>query len=184
MSDGVSATLSDACLACEAVNPDGACKMRREVCAAFANRKATQGPKAGTLKTALCEDLFVCVAESGCSLPPSGNLEFPEDLRPGSCLCGADDPECLNMSGDFPGACADEVMAASESTMLIDVSQRLYDDSFAVGAVFNTVVCDAIRCARSCGHCDPDDEGCVDMDMVTAGTPSGDGTMSMMDGGV
>lgn len=165
-----------ACDAC--AKADEICKTdERHACAKFGKDKAKAGPKAGALKSDLCNDLFACIVKSHCSLGPTVPIE-PDALQPDECLCGSDDVACEAMPPVTDGPCAMEIFAASESTTVLDANAVIVDSAFASGGVFQEVQCRAARCAKSCGYCDAKDPSCVDLG--GGGTSTG----MDMDGGV
>jgi hypothetical protein len=148
---------------------------------------AQGGEKAGALRTDLCIALVTCMRRTNCahqmpSTPSAGWFTAVTD-----CFCGANaDPNvCFTASSPdaLTGACKREYMAAAETNVVSEVSNRATDPTLAVGAATALAEsCDDFLCRLECNACKPSagDAGDCVPSMFTAGAG---GTSSAGTGG-
>jgi hypothetical protein len=108
---------------------------------------ASNGPKAGTAKTTLCQDLLNCLRTSDCNGPP----DYQQDY----CYCGAgvSDITCLNAQYVPTGACEKQILAALETNSFATSIGSFNDFCLANGAAFEILgFCDANCCPEECLH--------------------------------
>jgi hypothetical protein len=139
------------CKACQERWP--VCVTRRDDCVQ-AMGTAMAGPKAGAMKSQLCQDTLACLYTSNCADAMADKLE---------CLCGKGVMlDACVMSGAM-GPCKTELAAAAETTMPLDISTRLSDPTYAAGLAVRTLQCAERYCSKSCGLCASSDAACIDM---------------------
>jgi hypothetical protein len=99
---------------------------------------ATEGPRAGTPRKELCEQMLACARSTGCDTPTSYG-----------CYCGQTDlGACLDGKGK--GICRAAVEAAAEATDAGTVFKRLKDKAFASGVVEPLLTCETRGCPNDC----------------------------------
>lgn len=96
---------------------------------------AAGGPALGTSKAALAVALISCTQESGC--------------RGAECLCGTD-PICPNPGGSALGPCADEYLAAAETTDPQTAFGSRNNLAFAIGFATAVETCTIAECDAQC----------------------------------
>lgn len=109
---------------------------------------AENGPKKGTPRTKLCEELYECsMRRPTCAAPPYLH----------GCYCGEglEVTECVKPDA-ARGPCAKEIEAAAESTDPTTVAQRFSDPTFAVGGWGNLLRCYQYKCQSECLGIEPE----------------------------
>jgi hypothetical protein len=133
--------------------------------------KVDKGPRAGSTVQALCEDLLLCIRESGCA---KGGVAA-------ACLCGsATADECRSDETKANGPCKDLAKAAAhlEDLSRLDLaSLRFFDESYTSGKATQLILCDVRKCGEECLNLPPPDGGTAQPDAEPTGTsPDGDAT--------
>ncbi len=103
---------------------------------------AADGPRKGTARSALCEEVLACVRKTGCAPGARGVGN--------ECYCGKDDVQKCITEATADGPCKEVIEAAAESTSPMTVGQRWGKAEFALGAAFRRVRCAGDRCRAEC----------------------------------
>ncbi|MEY4508680.1 MAG: hypothetical protein RLZZ450_802 [Pseudomonadota bacterium] len=127
-------------------------------CSDFGTETATNGLKAGTLKSKLCEDVHQCFQKTRCAAPgkvqqsADGGVVVPNPTWT-ACLSG-DLPYFESFSirkvSDFKGPCRNELLDAAETEDVMTFFGRVEDVGFAIGVATKRTVCELRVCADEC----------------------------------
>ena len=121
-----------ACLACDNASE----------CVDFVDcNQVTGNTAAGKSKSALCNDTLDCVRDSGCAAGGNGIIK---------CYCGtANATDCQN--GLANGACKTQLEQGLETTVFMQISQRLKSPQYGAGVAMARVDCEQQVCKSQCG---------------------------------
>ena len=168
----------DGCDTCSA----GACKSQLDACFGLTGT-ATGGPRVGTARSTLCDELLSCVRTTSCDLATRPNVDGkPNDAGAylENCYCGTTGAACFDDDRPANGSCRAQVEAALESAEPGTLIGR-FDGKQPAYPIFQTVreliacqqtSCDTgTACQRtpSCGDGLREDRNLTDAIMTVAG---------------
>jgi cysteine-rich repeat protein len=140
-----------ACDTCAA----GSCTSQLNACFGLTG-VALAGPRVGTARSTLCDDLLNCVRSTACDLVQRTGI----DGKPGTtamenCYCGTSGANCFDESRPANGSCRAETEAALESTDPTTLAGR-FDGKQAAYPTFEAVrdliTCETSSCSTACGR--------------------------------
>jgi cysteine-rich repeat protein len=113
--------------------------------------EAQAGPRAGTARSTLCDELRLCAQATSCQLVRRTNVVDGAFLE--NCYCGTAGDDCFETGGGANGSCRAEVEAALETTKPPTLVARLSgaDERYEVfAAAKDLLACELGGCSGSC----------------------------------
>lgn len=118
---------------------------------------AEDGPGEGRPRRELCQELFSCVHQSNVAATGDPVNCFPESGDPLLCLCKpktSNDPQgyepCFEGVAPEQGPCAEEFLAAAETSDYQLALQRLLEPEFVLATALELAECSDANCAAAC----------------------------------
>jgi cysteine-rich repeat protein len=119
---------------------------------------AMSGPRAGTARSTLCDELLTCVRNTACDLVPRVGVDGHPQVNGAiaDCYCGTSGADCFDESKpQANGSCRAQIEAALESTNPTQLAGR-FDGSESAYPILETVreliACQTSSCTSDCGR--------------------------------
>jgi cysteine-rich repeat protein len=136
---------ADACDTCS----ETSCQSQLDACFGLTGT-AQAGPRAGTARSTLCDELRQCVRNSSCDLV-TRTTEGVKGAYQENCYCGTSGDSCFDPGGDPNGSCRAQVEAALETTDPKLILERFdgTNAKYPIFAAVKTVIgCEDAACTQ------------------------------------